>query len=114
MGTKFIVLLQEEYPTENESQLVQRLVGMWEEHQKNRLYGLRCEKDCGCHGEWDQLFGKGDKAKAREFRIMMKRSHILSRNQASAITQGGATAGPAVPRKNTAPIERNEKRLHVN
>ena len=104
---KFITRLKDEYPEEGESQLVHRLVGMWEMHQRNRLYGVRCEKTCGCLAEWDQIFGKGDRAAAKRFISMMKRATLLSKSVSSSSTQAEATAssstrvqsGPAVPRK---------------
>ncbi len=97
---KFITKLREEYPTETETQLVSRLVGMWESHQRDRVYGMRCLAGCGCQGEWDQIFGKGDKAAARDFFMMRKRSSLQSRGTASSFST--APSGPVVPRKKRA------------
>jgi hypothetical protein len=110
---KFIHLLQDEYPTETETQLVKRLVGMWESHQKNRMYGMRCRKGCACQGEWDQIFGKGDKTAAREYLSMMKRSSLMSQSVASSGSQQ-VTTGPVVPRKKRALPSSNEQSFVKN
>jgi hypothetical protein len=64
---KFMPLLKEEYPDETASQLLDRLCVMWKVHETIPMYGLRCNDTCECEGEWDQHFGRGDKAKISEF-----------------------------------------------
>jgi len=98
---KFISLLQKEYPRETETQLVSRLVGMWELHRKNRLYGIRCKANCSCLGEWDQVFGKGDKSAAKEFLTIKRRPSLLSNSTASSNDKKVPKAS-AVPRKKRA------------
>jgi hypothetical protein len=64
---RFIGLLRQEYPSENATELIGRLVEMWSFHQRNPLYGVRCTTDCSCIDEWDQLFGRGDVSTAEAF-----------------------------------------------
>eukprot|EP00531_Pseudo-nitzschia_arenysensis_P016700 CAMPEP_0116118286 /NCGR_PEP_ID=MMETSP0329-20121206/2022_1 /TAXON_ID=697910 /ORGANISM="Pseudo-nitzschia arenysensis, Strain B593" /LENGTH=1606 /DNA_ID=CAMNT_0003611901 /DNA_START=183 /DNA_END=5000 /DNA_ORIENTATION=+ len=97
---KFIAKLQEEYPAETETQLVKRLLDMWDTHHRSRLFGFRCLKGCACEDQWDQIFGKGDKIAARDYLSGKKRPSPQSQ---CVVLSGSATSGPLVPRK---------KRLH--
>ena len=100
---RFMPLLKEEYPDETASQLLDRLCDMWKVHEKIPMYGLRCNDTCECDGEWDQHFGRGDKAKIAEFsaesRKKKKRqaSKLSSRlsSQSDKKTAGGLT----IPKK---------------
>jgi len=96
---RFVPRLEKEYPDENESQLINRLVCMWELHQKNRMYGMKCHENCGCEEEWDQIFGKGDMEKAKVF---AKRSTLLNKRMASQANQKQVSKGPVIPRKKKA------------
>jgi hypothetical protein len=98
---RFFPLLKKEYPGETQDQLINRLVDMWPTHMANRIYGVRCIKGCACEGEWDQIFGRGDKAKAKEFTASMKkRSKKRPTSQIDQEKQSKtSTSGPAIPRK---------------
>ncbi len=110
---KFISLLQEKYPQETEAQLINRLVEMWGIHQRDRLYGISCRKDCACRIEWDTIFGNGDKAAAKDFVLTTKRSSVHSQSSASSGNEKGSSSGPAVPRKNPI-VPRKKRGLNQN
>ena len=69
----FIPKLREEYPTENSSQLMERLCIIWSLHKQDRVYGIQCGPHCECESEWDQQFGMGSEDKAKAFRMARKR-----------------------------------------
>jgi hypothetical protein len=66
---RFVPLLKKEYPTGTHAELINRLIYMWSLHQKHRMYngmfGVQCSEDCGCEGEWDDIFGRGAKERDR-------------------------------------------------
>jgi hypothetical protein len=98
---RFFPLLKKEYPGETQDQLINRLVDMWPTHTANRMYGVRCIEGCACEGEWDQIFGRGDKAKAKAFTASMKkRSKKRPTSQIDQEKQSKTTtSGPVIPRK---------------
>ncbi|VEU33779.1 unnamed protein product [Pseudo-nitzschia multistriata] len=97
---KFVPLLEMEYPNETKSKLLKRLVSMWELHQENRMYGIRCKKNCACEGEWDQLFGKGDREKANAF---LKQTRHFQKRNVSQVIKKAKPEGLVIPRKKKTP-----------
>ena len=69
----FLPKLREEYPSENSSQLMDRLCYIWSLHKQDRVYGIQCGAQCECESEWDQRFGMGSEDKAKAFWMARKR-----------------------------------------
>mmetsp|Transcript_2726 Transcript_2726/g.5901 ORF Transcript_2726/g.5901 Transcript_2726/m.5901 type:complete len:1110 (+) Transcript_2726:390-3719(+) len=69
----FVPKLRQEYPSENSSQLLNRLSYIWSLHKQDRVYGIQCGPRCECESEWDQQFGMGNEHSAKAFRTARKR-----------------------------------------
>ena len=55
----FLPLLRQERPHEGASRLLERLLFMWQIHQKQRIFGLKCQQGCLCVQGWEMAFQKG-------------------------------------------------------
>ena len=53
-------MLQKEYPNENPSQCLRRLIKMWDLHTKSLALGMRCTPSCNCESGWIRVFHRGD------------------------------------------------------
>lgn len=96
---KFVPLLEKEYPRENNKELIKRLLSIWELHQRSRMYGIRCEENCWCEEEWDQLFGKGNMAMAKAFVSSRKKISRIPKKMRTTPTQIEGTSELHIPRK---------------
>jgi hypothetical protein len=56
---KFLPMLKAEFPHESPKQLLHRLLGMWQQHLRQRNFGLYCNDTCTCIEGWCQVFRKG-------------------------------------------------------
>lgn len=74
---RFVPKLRQEYPSETSSQLLTRIAFMWQKHQHDRVYGMKCGSQCTCEFEWEQQFGMGSEDKARVFQMNRKRTSQL-------------------------------------
>ena len=53
-------MLQEQYPNENASETLRRLVKMWDLHVQSLNFGMRCKASCNCEAGWIRVFRRGD------------------------------------------------------
>jgi hypothetical protein len=60
---KFLPMLKAEFPHESPQQLLHRLLGMWQQHLRQRNFGLQCSDTCACMEGWCQVFRKGQDEK---------------------------------------------------
>lgn len=56
---KFLPMLMAEFPYESPQQLLHRLLGMWQKHERQMNFGFQCNDTCDCMEGWCRVFRKG-------------------------------------------------------
>lgn len=104
-GPIFIPKLKREYPNETSNKLLQRLVDMWRLHFLDRRLSTHCREGCECGGEWDQLFGKGDKSQAQAFKLQSSSRATATSTRTSSL--------PLIPKKKALPLQPRRSTMGV-
>ena len=75
----FLPLLRQERPQDGATRLLERLQAMWQIHQKQRIFGLKCKEGCVCLQGWEIPFQRGvlpgeSKPQIKHFEVCNKKT----------------------------------------